>query len=196
LLLLWTYGDADRKFSYLTIANIANNCPWYPSTDIPVFICIVQQCLTIHFPILQLAARNLSAIWQRHYYPHNYEITAFEAYFDMYMLTGQPLYLSAVEGAWEMMRNNWIHVGGSIAINEMQLYPPSSYYLTPQHPTGELCGSSFWIRLNQRFHRLRPTEVRQSLHGNSSFCLSCGVFVLWRVCLVACRTAACSHGSL
>ena len=28
----------------------------------------------------QLAARNVSAIWLRSYYPHNYEITAIEAY--------------------------------------------------------------------------------------------------------------------
>jgi hypothetical protein len=30
------------------------------------------------------AARNLSAIWERQY-SHNYEITAFEAYMDMYV---------------------------------------------------------------------------------------------------------------
>ena len=30
----------------------------------------------------QLAARELRAIWMRHWYPHNYEITAFEAFLD------------------------------------------------------------------------------------------------------------------
>lgn len=47
------------------------------------------------------------------------------------------------------MRNFWIHVGGSIAINEGGRYPPGSYFLG-QQPTGELCGSSFWIRFNRK----------------------------------------------
>ena len=97
----------------------------------------------------QLAARELRAIWMRHWYPHNYEITAFEAFLDMAVITGKPIYLEAVKGAWEMMRAHWIHVGGSIAINERELYPPGSYFLSPPdpdwqqptpHPTGELCG--------------------------------------------------------
>jgi hypothetical protein len=122
-----------------------------------------------------LAAKNLSAVWQRHYFPHNCalpfcsshtrpgtlkafafthslqlqqspratsalprtqisppppppplhdehvfadEITAFEAYLDLYILTGRQLFLDAVEGAWGMFRDHWIHVGGSQAINE------------------------------------------------------------------------------
>ena len=35
----------------------------------------------------QLRNRTLEAVWQRHYFPHNYEITAFEAYLDMYVPT-------------------------------------------------------------------------------------------------------------
>ena len=46
------------------------------------------------------------------------EITAFEAYLDLYILTGRKLFLDAVEGAWGMFRDHWIHVGGSQAINE------------------------------------------------------------------------------
>lgn len=89
-------------------------------------------------------------------------------YLDLYILTGENLFLYAVEGAWEMFRNYWIHVGGSIAMNEERYYAPASYYLTT-NPTGELCGSSFWIRVNQRFHQLRPTvevytwEIERSL---------------------------------
>ena len=133
----------------------------------------------------------------------------------MHVLTGSKKfpYLDAVMGAWEMFRSHWIHLGGSIAINEGKVYPPSSYYLDydnrahnrrrrmhslrlsplhedgahvgheakcagPQldgvhghhahdhsamvdedngsHPTGELCGSVFWTKLNQRLHRLFP----------------------------------------
>jgi DUF1680 family protein len=105
----------------------------------------------------QLANFSLDSIWQRHYYPHNYEITAFEAYLDMYVLTGEQLYMNAMEGAWGMFRDQWIHVGGSIAMNEGRPYPPASYFLE-NAPTGELCGSSFWVRFNQRFHRLRPLK--------------------------------------
>jgi hypothetical protein len=83
----------------------------------------------------------------------------------MGVITGDPKWLAAVDGAWDMLRASWLHVGGSVAINEAQLYPPGSYFLEPpnpdwQHPTptptGELCGSSFWIKLNQRLQRLRP----------------------------------------
>eukprot|EP01047_Picozoa_sp_COSAG01_P018379 COSAG01_NODE_993_length_12256_cov_6.798964_13_plen_94_part_00 len=80
-----------------------------------------------------------------------------QAYLDMYVLTGDRLYMDAMEGAWEMFRDQWIHVGGSIAMNEGRPYPPASYFLD-HSPTGELCGSSFWIRFNQRFQRLRPAQ--------------------------------------
>jgi Beta-L-arabinofuranosidase, GH127 len=114
-----------------------------------------------------LAAQDPSAIWMRHFYPHNYEITALEAILDIAVITGESRYLDAVMGAWKMFRSFWIHVGGSIAINEAQLYPPKSYFLSPPnpdwehptpHPTGELCGSSFWIKLNQRLLQLFPDE--------------------------------------
>jgi hypothetical protein len=96
----------------------------------------------------------------------------------MGVITGDPKWLAAVDGAWDMLRASWLHVGGSVAINEAQLYPPGSYFLEPpnpdwQHPTptptGELCGSSFWIKLNQRLQRLRPdveayaAEIERSL---------------------------------
>jgi hypothetical protein len=89
------------------------------------FVCVsarYQETWWLH----QLANFSLEAVWQRHYFPHNYEITAFEAYLDMYVLTGDLLYLSAVEGAWGMFRDHWIHVGGSIAMNEGSPYPPDS----------------------------------------------------------------------
>jgi hypothetical protein len=119
---------------------------------------VVQELFQEDWWLDGLAARNTSMIWLREA-AHNYEITAFEAYLDVYVLTGDVRYLAAMEGAWELMRNHWIHVGGSIALNEggAGVYPPSSYFLG-QHPTGELCGSSFWIRFNQRYQRLRPSQ--------------------------------------
>lgn len=64
----------------------------------------------------ELLAGNKTAIWRR-MYPHNYEVTAFEAYLDMYLLTGNQTYLNATLSAWELFYRNWIHVGGSMAIN-------------------------------------------------------------------------------
>ena len=77
----------------------------------------------------QLAVRNLSAIWLRSKYPHNYEITAIEAYMDLYQLTANPKYLAAVDGFYAMFREHWLHVGGTVAIKEWKLYPPGSYFL-------------------------------------------------------------------
>jgi len=95
---------------------------------------------------------------------------------DMYVLTGEPLYLEAVTGAWEMFRESFLHLGGAMAINEGSVgtydpadpkgtwYPPKSYYLegtaSGEHPTGETCGSVFWVKLNQRLHRLNPEDER------------------------------------
>ena len=166
-----------------------------------------------------LAMDPFHGIWHRQFFSHNYEITAFEAFLDMYVLTGNATYYQAVLNAWSMLRAHWILPGGSFAINEGSYYPPDSYFIgfTGTHvaaahnhsvhaayddgdpyfhakcmmqpgegaaargampalkaagaalrapgtggpndgdpPTGELCGSVFWTKLNQRFHRLHP----------------------------------------
>lgn len=108
-------------------------------------------------------------------------MTAFEAYLDMYVLTGNSTYLKAVQGAWEMFRESFLHLGGAMALNEGSIgnspktgnpagiwYPPGSYYLEGDsgaqgkgvHLTGETCGTVFWIKLNQRFHGLFPDDDR------------------------------------
>ena len=72
-----------------------------------------------------LAARDLTVVGDKQWYAHNYQLTGIEAYLDMYVLTGSPHYLDAVMGAWEMHRDpikGWIHVGGSLAINEGDNY--------------------------------------------------------------------------
>ena len=114
-----------------------------------------------------LAAKDPKAVWQKRWFPHNYEVTAFEAYFDMWVMTGNATYKRAVDGAWEMFRESFLHVGGSMALNEGSngtnlssglWYPPKSYYLegitgsgfqnhTGRHKTGETCGSVFWIKV-------------------------------------------------
>jgi hypothetical protein len=178
-----------------------------------------------------LAALDLNVIGHKLYFAHNYQLTAIEAYLDMYIITGDLKYLNAVFGAWAMHRDplkGWIHSGGSLAINEGDTYEAGSYWLkqgappqegspkkpeprkrdwyrrergrlageeihedyshggkddnindVDQHvhhhhhhnhnhnhgegsswndefPTGEFCGAVFWLKLNQRLHRLYP----------------------------------------
>ena len=142
----------------------------------------------------QLIDHNTSAIWARKWYPdvsprslspssppphlapyiappplpQNYEVCVLEAYLDLYALTANATYLSAVLGGWDMFRDplsGWLFPGGSFALNENYLYPPGSFPLDfagswgpSTRPTGEFCPSAFWIKLNQRLHRLFPAE--------------------------------------
>eukprot|EP00026_Physarum_polycephalum_P003966 Phypoly_transcript_03983.p1 GENE.Phypoly_transcript_03983~~Phypoly_transcript_03983.p1 ORF type:complete len:739 (+),score=59.86 Phypoly_transcript_03983:1-2217(+) len=195
------YGAASGHSIYVIYQGIIHNTRMATSKmglqrDVDVVATLYQEDEWLQ----QLIERNTSGIWQKHWFPHNYEVTAFEAYLDMYILTGNSTYLDAITGAWEMFMEYFIHVGGSMAINEGSpqfWYPPGSYYLectygavakqteseipTPAcsgpsinsylhdhrieygdscHATGETCGSVFWIKLNQRFHKLFPDEEK------------------------------------
>jgi len=126
----------------------------------PKDIQVVQQYFQENYWMEMMAKRDPDAIWKYPYdRPHNYLVTGIEPYLDLYVATGAKKYLDAVLGAWDLFHDNWEHVGGSLAINEGDfLYEPKSYYL--RHETGELCGNSFWIKLNQRFHLLYPEEEK------------------------------------
>ena len=106
-----------------------------------------------------LARCEKEQVWQYPYdRPHCYLLTDLEAYLDMYLATGDQRYYNAVLGAWELYRAHWEQAGGSISIIEFQENPPDSNYL--HQKLGELCGSSFWVFLSQRFHLLNPDEER------------------------------------
>jgi DUF1680 family protein len=106
-----------------------------------------------------LARQEKEQVWQYPYdRPHCYLLTNLEAYLDMYLVTGDPLYYDAVRGAWELYRAHWQQAGGSISIIEFEKDPPDSNSLTQK--LGELCGSSFWVFLNQRFQLLDPENER------------------------------------
>lgn len=106
-----------------------------------------------------VAAKQEKQIWQYPYdRPHCYLLTNLEAYLDMYLATGDRRYYEAVLGAWELYRQNWEQPGGSISIIEFRRDPPGSNYLHQE--LGELCGSSFWVFLSQRFHHLHPEDER------------------------------------
>jgi hypothetical protein len=106
-----------------------------------------------------LARRENKQVWQFPYNrPHCYLLLALEAYLDMYRITGDPFYYDAVLGAWELYRAHWQQAGGSISIIEFEEDPPDSNYLGQK--LGELCGSSFWVFMSQRFQLLHPDEER------------------------------------
>jgi hypothetical protein len=106
-----------------------------------------------------LARKEKEQIWQYPYdRPHCYLLTNLEAYLDLYLITGYPLYYKAVLGAWELYRTHWQQAGGSISIIEFKTDPPDSNYLRQE--LGELCGSSFWIFLSQRFQLMHPDDER------------------------------------
>lgn len=117
-----------------------------------------------------LAMREKEQVWQYPYdRPHCYLLTNLEAYLDMYLITGDPHYYDAVLGAWDLYRSHWQQAGGSISIIEFEKDPPDSNYL--RQLLGELCGSSFWVFLNQRFQQLHPdderfaTEIEKSIYN-------------------------------
>jgi DUF1680 family protein len=106
-----------------------------------------------------LRAHQDKQIWQYPYdRPHCYLLTNLEAYFDLFRATGDQRYLDAVEAGWNLFHENWQQPGGSISIIEFQYDPPKSNYLHQR--SGELCGTSFWLFLSQRFHLLRPDDER------------------------------------
>ena len=117
----------------------------------------------------QLLANDDRAIYDRPE-SHCYEITAFEAYLDLYRITGDIKYLQAVLNAWHMLRDNWEMPGGSWALVEAQRNPPKSYLLGRKSRSGEECCAVFWIKLNQRLHLLFPekevfvSEIEKSIY--------------------------------
>ena len=120
--------------------------------------------------LAQLLANDDRAIYDRPE-SHCYEITAFEAYLDLYRITGDMKYLQAVLNAWEMLRDKWQMPGGSWALCERRRYPPKSYQLGLQNRAGELCCAVFWVKLNQRLHLLFPdsevfvNEIEKSIYN-------------------------------
>jgi DUF1680 family protein len=117
-----------------------------------------------------LAKKDPAQIWQYPYdRPHCYLLTDIEAYLDMYLVTGDKHYFDAAHGAWEMYRAHWQQAGGSISIIEFETDPPDSNSL--KQKLGELCGSSFWVFLSQRFQLLDPeneqyaAEIEKSIYN-------------------------------
>jgi len=148
-----------RGVDFGEVGMVADTQMYFTPAGKPEDLQVAQQYFQENFWLEQLVKREDEAIWQYPYdRPHCYLIPSLEAYLDLYRATGAQRYLDASLGGWDLYHDKWEHVGGSIAICEFDIYPPRSYYLHKH--TGELCGSAFWTRLNQRFHLLNPEQEK------------------------------------
>ena len=138
---------------------IPNTRLYFTPVGRPEDLQVIQRYFQENYWLKQLVGREDRAVWRYPYdHPHNYLLTSLEPYLDQYRATGEKRYLDASLGGWELYHDKWEHVGGTIAICEGDTYPPKSYYL--HRHTGELCGSVFWARFNQRFHLLYPDQEK------------------------------------
>jgi len=264
------YGQATGHMIYIQFQGMIKHTLMARSRlGVQADLDIVAKLLQEEWWLRALVDGDLyRGLWHRTFFSHNYEITGFEAFLDMYVLTGNVTYLNAVDAAWEALRENFVLPGGSLAINEGSYYPPKSYYIgftgrnvasahdasapasadgyyhapccaapggtcaaAPQDgngavaaiaggggdshahhghghdhgrhagpfvslragakargvgvggpndsdpPTGELCGSVFWVFLNARLHRLRP-DVEAYVGEMEAAALNIGVGAL------------------
>jgi hypothetical protein len=138
---------------------VANTRVGASSVGKPADAQVIQQYYQEDAWLKGLASREKDQVWQYPYdRPHCYLLTNLEAYLDMYLITGEPIYHDAVLGAWELYRAHWQQAGGSISIIEFEKDPPDSNYL--RQKLGELCGNAFWTFLSQRFQLLNPDDER------------------------------------
>ncbi|MDR0384576.1 MAG: glycoside hydrolase family 127 protein [Prevotellaceae bacterium] len=168
-LLYWNYNNHQ--------GHIAGTRTYLSPVGKPEDLQVAEKYYVCDWWMDELAAGRDEAVWQYPLQnPHSYLITSFEAYLDHYCATGDKTYLDAMRGAWQLIHDKWEHTGGSIAICESKwstdehgnrsmgkddhAHPPCSYYLTSYGHTGETCGSVFWIKFNQRFHRLFPNQEK------------------------------------
>ncbi len=165
--LLRGYYDWFNQCSYLPYlmrfavqggqGMIANTRLYFTPVGKPADIQVIQHYFQENYWLDQLAARDDRAIWQYPYdRPHCYLLTDVLAYLDLYRATGDPRYINAVKGSWDLFRNKWENIGGTTSIIEMIVCPPKSYLLHKK--LEEMCGNSFWAFLNQRLHELDPDE--------------------------------------
>jgi uncharacterized protein len=149
---------------------IANTRLYFTPVGKPADIQVIQRYFQENYWLDQLASRDDRAVWQYPYdRPHCYLLTNVLAYLDLYRATGDPRYINAVKGAWDLYHDKWENTGGTISIIEFVVCPPKSYLLNAQ--LEELCGNSFWAFLNQRLHDLEPeeekyvAEIEQSIYN-------------------------------
>lgn len=124
-------------------------------------VLLSQTCLDKKTVLDGMAARN-PVIFSNYPAdrPHCYCLMDILAALSEYRLTGEPRYLDAALGGWELYNRYYKHVGGITAICEQGgPYYPGSYQMDVGH-TGETCGTVFWLWLNLELLELFPDEEK------------------------------------
>jgi uncharacterized protein len=138
---------------------IADTRMYFTPAGKPADMQVIQRYFIEDRWLAALARGDKDAIWQYPYdRPHCYLLTNLEAYLDLYCATGDKRIHDGVMAAWEMYNAHWEQPGGSISIIEYNYDPPDANSLTQK--LGELCGSSFWVFLSQRFQSMNPSDER------------------------------------
>lgn len=92
--------------------------------------------------------------------PHCYDLLELLSLAYEYRLTGDPHYLEALLGGWEIYQRYYKHLGGDAAICESNgPYYPGTYQMDIGC-TGETCGSVFWVWVNAELQQLFPDDPR------------------------------------
>ncbi|MDR0534928.1 MAG: glycoside hydrolase family 127 protein [Puniceicoccales bacterium] len=167
-----------RRIKLGNQGTIANSRTYVDTPiGVPGDIQVIQRYFQPRFWLDQLLARDPAGIWQFPYErTHSYLIATLWSYMDAHQATGDPLYIKAMNGAWEIIHDHFLHPGGSLSISEsfampFQQYPAGSRLLRAS--TGETCGNAFWINFNQKHRLLRPgddaekyvTQIEKSLYN-------------------------------
>jgi len=153
------YG-ASMLEGYLGVqGHIGSTLTYFTPVGVTADMSYAEYSYVQHWWMEYLAAGMKEAIWRYPLNrPHCYLITALDAYLDHYRATGDTTYLNACKSFWRMMKDSFIHTGGTMAICEHQAYAPGSYYTENANHTGELCGSVFWVDFNYKLLQLFPEE--------------------------------------
>lgn len=115
--------------------------------------------------IQELCDGKTTTVWQRpNDGAHGYELNGILGYLQLYLLSGDERYYQAVQSAWQMFHDYWIHIGGSVAICEEHdgifNYFPGSRHVTADWHTGETCNNVWWLLLNNLLLQLYPEETK------------------------------------
>jgi uncharacterized protein len=149
---------------------IANTTVYRSDAGLPEDLQTTVDCYQENWWLAQFIRGDHGAIYKRPT-PHGTELEAITAYMELYLATGKPLYLNAVNAAYRMFQDKWQHTGGGIVAIENTDITPGCLWLHPSHKYNELCCSAHWIYLNQFFHRLYPDqacfvdEIEKSLYN-------------------------------
>ncbi len=149
---------------------IANTTVYFTEVGLKDDIDVTVDYYQENWWLAQFICGNQKAV-HKHHRPHGTELEAIIAYMDLYIATGKPLYLNAVNGAYKMFKNQWQHTGGGIVAIEHAELEPGCRWIDPVHKYNELCCSAHWIYLNQRYHQMFPNaeehvaEIEKSLYN-------------------------------